>query len=88
MLGMVPSAVESREPRESAVESRESSESVESVRQARPFESSERLAVLLILVADDERTLRRLRPIVRRVYGLAHDLTEREALAVAEGLRP
>lgn len=52
------------------------------------FEPGDRLAVLVILVADDERTLRRLRPIVRRVYGLAHDLTERQAFAVAEGLRP
>lgn len=52
------------------------------------FEPDDRLSVLVILVADHERTLRRLRPIVRRVYGIAHDLTEREAFSVAEGLRP
>lgn len=82
--------VVSSEPREPRVSSapRESVAALEPVPQAPGFEPGDRLAVLMVLVADDERTLRRLRPIVHRVYGLAHDLTEREALAVAEGLRP
>ena len=75
MLGMIPTALEPAVPSEP-------------VPQAPGFEPDDRLAVLVILVADDERTLRRLRPIVRRVYGIAHDLTEREAFSVAEGLRP
>ena len=75
MLGMIPTALEPTVPSEP-------------VPQAPGFEPDDRLAVLVILVADDERTLRRLRPIVRRVYGIAHDLTEREAFAVAEGVHP
>ena len=86
MLGMIPTALEPAVPSEPVVPREPVPR--QPVPQAPVFAPAERLAVLVILVADDERTLRRLRPIVRRVYGIAHDLTEREALAVAEGLRP
>lgn len=81
LLGMATTTLEPVVSSEPAVPS-------EPVPRAPGFEPGDRLAVLVILVTDDERTLRRLRPIVHRVYGLTHDLTEREALAVAEGLRP